>query len=37
MKVKAKTKHVADKANEWRDRIDTRVYDALLNWDFSYE
>ena len=33
--VKAKEAHVKKVANEWRGRIDKRVYEALMNWSVS--
>ena len=32
---KAKEAHIKDVANEWIDKIDSKVYQALLNWEIS--
>lgn len=33
--VSAKEQYVKEKALEWKDRIESRVYDALMNWTVS--
>ena len=31
----AKEDYIKEVANKWRDRIDPRVYEALMNWEIS--
>lgn len=32
-----KEKHIKEVANEWKDKIDPRVYEALMNWTISID
>ena len=31
----AKEAYIKEVANKWRDKIDPRVYEALMNWEVS--
>ena len=33
----AKEQHIKDVANKWKDQIDPRVYDAMVNFEFKWE
>lgn len=32
-----KEKHIKEVANKWRDKIDPRVYEALMNWEINID
>lgn len=34
---KAKEAYVKEKALEWKDRIESRVFQALINWELKQE